>query len=229
MTSYFSAVDFGFRPIRPEDDSREFAPAGRSGFAIEPMDACPAPPSGFGWADDADARGAPGGCSNSDDDLTADGETLPDSTGFGARQREVHAALAAATKEASPPGPFHGSTLQELCEQYGWTASGTSATPANVWADVLHTLRAREAKHAASCPGWRLDPATARHMKYRATLIEWILEVCADFNFGPTTADLAVQYMVRSTPLPRLPPLSPVSPPSIAPSSDHLPPCLSLA
>ena len=34
-------------------------------------------------------------------------------------------------------------------------------------------------------------------MKYRTTLIEWVLEVCADFGFGPTTADLAVRYMVR--------------------------------
>ena len=34
-------------------------------------------------------------------------------------------------------------------------------------------------------------------MKYRTTLIEWILEVCADLGFGPTTADLAVRYMVR--------------------------------
>ena len=59
---------------------------------------------------------------------------------------------------------------------------------------MLETLRERERTKQR----WRLDPNTARHMKYRTTLIEWILEVCADFGFGPTTADLAVQYMVSS-------------------------------
>ena len=88
---------------------------------------------------------------------------------------------------------FLGSTLRELCDSYGALAAAAS-TPPSVWAEVLATLREREETKTS----WTLDPATARHMKYRATLIEWILEVCADFGFGPTTADLAVQYMVRT-------------------------------
>jgi hypothetical protein len=131
-----------------------------------------------------------------DEDLCfADAETLPDATGFGARQREInekeHGKYLEQT-ERSFPGPFLGTTLRELCDSYADVAA-QSATPTDVWADVVTTLRERERTACATV----LDPATARHMKYRATLIEWILEVCADFGFGPTTADLAVHYMVR--------------------------------
>jgi hypothetical protein len=131
-----------------------------------------------------------------DEDLCfADAETLPDATGFGARQREInekeHGKYLEQT-ERSFPGPFLGTTLRELCDSYADFAA-QSATPTDVWADVVTTLRERERTACATV----LDPATARHMKYRATLIEWILEVCADFGFGPTTADLAVHYMVR--------------------------------
>ena len=118
-----------------------------------------------------------------------------DATGFGARQREInekeHGKYLEQTERAFP-GPFLGTTLRELCDSYAEVAA-QSATPTDVWADVVTTLRERERTACATV----LDPATARHMKYRATLIEWILEVCADFGFGPTTADLAVQYMVR--------------------------------
>lgn len=199
MSSYFNnAVDFGFRPIRPETGAGGGAAAGVGYYdAMDcgvPMEACPPPPSGFGWSPERDG-GVGGGCSEDEELFTSDNEMLPDVTGFGARQRELNALQAhkaAARKEELQPGPFHGSTLLELCAQYGEMA-GTSATPCDVWADVLDTLREREKKKRGGC----LDPSTARHMKYRTTLIEWILEVCADFNFGPTTADLAVQYMVR--------------------------------
>ena len=42
-----------------------------------------------------------------------------------------------------------------------------------------------------------LDGATAHHAAYRAQLVEWILDVCAGERYGPTTADVAIGYMVR--------------------------------
>jgi hypothetical protein len=77
----------------------------------------------------------------------------------------------------------------------GAESCNPSATPGELWGEVLETLRSREVLKQDQ--RWRLDPDTARHIKYRGTLVEWILEVCTDFAFGPTTADLAVQYMVR--------------------------------
>jgi hypothetical protein len=205
MTSYFnSSVDFGFRPIRPEAAAQQadgYCEEAMMDFSQPAMDSCPPPPACFGWEPsrgDARSGSSPAPDIESDEELfTSDSESLPDASGFGLRAREQQhqqqqAAAAAKACEPSQPGPFHGSTLRELCAQYGEMA-GTSATPCGVWADVLDTLREREHKTQ-----WVLDPATARHMKYRTTLIEWILEVCADFDFGPTTADLAVQYMVSS-------------------------------
>lgn len=184
MATSFHAADFGFRPIRPEEGGMELD---------EPMDV------------GAESRDLPEPVSvnaeavldtaGEEDLCFADAETLPDATGFGARQREInekeHGKYLKQTERALP-GPFLGTTLRELCESYAEVAA-QSATPTDVWADVVTTLRERERTACATV----LDPSTARHMKYRATLIEWILEVCADFGFGPTTADLAVQYMVR--------------------------------
>ena len=190
MANMFGAVDFGFRPIRPEDESLASGPAISTATAMDcgfsPRgDVRPEPVDSADWLE-TDAL--------SDDDLfISDNETLPDATGFGARQRELNEAQAAKLAAEVTPAlrsPFRGSTLRELCERFG-DSCPTSATPCNVWCEVLETLRERERTKQR----WRLDPNTARHMKYRTTLIEWILEVCADFGFGPTTADLAVQYL----------------------------------
>ena len=184
MATAFHAADFGFRPIRPEEAVEE---------GDEDMDVgAETRDPREGVSVNAEAAMETAG----DEDLCfADAETLPDATGFGARQREInekeHGKYLEQT-ERSFPGPFLGTTLRELCDSYADVAA-QSATPTDVWADVVTTLRERERTACATV----LDPATARHMKYRATLIEWILEVCADFGFGPTTADLAVQYMVR--------------------------------
>jgi hypothetical protein len=183
MSATFGTVDFGFRPIRPEEDY--------SGMECGEED----PPHGSSFAH-PHASGATFRVAEdeADDLFISDTETIPDSTGFGARQRLINEQqrVAAAAAERAAPGPFLGSTLTELCESYGAIAAASS-TPCDVWAEVVTTLREREAAKRA----WVLDPTTARHMKYRTTLIEWVLEVCADFGFGPTTADLAVQYMVR--------------------------------
>ena len=184
MATAFHAADFGFRPIRPEEALEE---------GDEDMDVgADTRDPGEVVSVNAEAAMETAG----DEDLCfADAETLPDATGFGARQREInekeHGKYLEQT-ERSFPGPFLGTTLRELCDSYADFAA-QSATPTDVWADVVTTLRERERTACATV----LDPATARHMKYRATLIEWILEVCADFGFGPTTADLAVHYMVR--------------------------------
>ena len=187
MTTMLNAVDFAFRPIRPEEDySGMDCGDGEAGRCSAPAGAEVAGK----FRDYGDSAGF------DDDDLfISDGEKLPDVTGFGARQREINEQqrAAAAAAERAVPGPCLGSTLRELCDSYGALAAAAS-TPPSVWAEVLATLREREETKTS----WTLDPATARHMKYRATLIEWILEVCADFGFGPTTADLAVQYMVRT-------------------------------
>ena len=184
MATAFHAADFGFRPIRPEEALEE----GDEDMYVGADTRDP----GEVVSVNAEAAMETAG----DEDLCfADAETLPDATGFGARQREInekeHGKYLEQT-ERSFPGPFLGTTLRELCDSYADVAA-QSATPTDVWADVVTTLRERERTACATV----LDPATARHMKYRATLIEWILEVCADFGFGPTTADLAVHYMVR--------------------------------
>ena len=184
MATALYTVDFGFRPIRREEGGEE---------RDEHMDV---------GAETRDPRelvsvnvDAAMETAGEEDLCFADEETLPDATGFGARQREInekeHGKYLEQTERAFP-GPFLGTTLRELCDSYAEVAA-QSATPTDVWADVVTTLRERERTACAPV----LDPAPARHMKYRATLIEWILEVCADFGFGPTTADLAVQYMVR--------------------------------
>ena len=182
MATALPAVDFGFRPIRPEELGEE---------GDERMDV------GAQTRDPRVSVNAEAAMETADEEdlCFADEETLPDATGFGARQREInekeHGKYLEQTERALP-GPFLGTTLRELCDSYADVAA-KSATPTDVWADVVTTLRERERTAYATV----LDPATARHMKYRATLIEWILEVCADFGFGPTTADLAVHYMVR--------------------------------
>ena len=69
-------------------------------------------------------------------------ETLPDATGFGARQRELETIAAAKreeeTRAAHHGGPFLGSTLGELVERF---RAGSWATPSDVWVEVLESLR----------------------------------------------------------------------------------------
>ena len=128
-----------------------------------------------------------------DDDLfISDGE-LPDVTGFGARQREINEQQPRRRPRSARSRPFSGPRFASCATHT--VPRGRGARRRRV-AEVLATLREREET------SFDPDPATARHMKYRATLIEWILEVCADFGFGPTTADLAVQHgATRSRPI----------------------------
>ena len=180
---------FGFRPITEHDLCDEYVSGESMDYVGVGGDEHP---DRFDAGNDA----VPGDTDTDEDLFIAETETLVDTTGFGAKQREINERTNGKFREATErrlPGPFLGSTLHELCESFACATE--SATPTNVWADVVLALRAREV--SSTCNGAVLDPQTARHMKYRATLIEWILEVCADFGFGPTTADLAVQYMVR--------------------------------
>ena len=62
-----------------------------------------------------------------------------------------------------------------------------------VWEDVLLDLRRKEDEDAR----FVLDVNEARHLQFRVPLVEWILDVCAEAQFGPATADVAVEYMVR--------------------------------
>ena len=62
-----------------------------------------------------------------------------------------------------------------------------------VWEDVLLDLRRKEDEDAR----FVLDVNEARHLQFRVPLVEWILDVCAEAQFGPVTADVAVEYMVR--------------------------------
>jgi hypothetical protein len=133
MTSYFSAVDFGFRPIRPEEEEEQ--QCFESAMDCGPS---PPPPSSFAWNEPRVASSSFSPASGSDADLlTSDSETLPDASGFGARARGEHAAqaaeaaAAAATAGSSAPGPFRGSTLEELCAQYGRVLSENLQNPKN--------------------------------------------------------------------------------------------------
>lgn len=125
------------------------------------------------------AWGSPSG----DELCSEENDTLPNPMGYS----QIANDDACGASTCLPP--FRGSTLGELCLRY----SSSSASQGHLWEEVVEGLRAKEGARER----WRLDPSTARHMKYRPTLIEWVLEVCADFNFGPTTADLAVHYMDR--------------------------------
>ena len=82
MTTTINAVDFAFRPIRPEEDY--------SGMDCGDGEAgrCSAPAGG----EDAGTFRDYGDSAGFDDDdlFISDGETLPDATGFGARQREIN-------------------------------------------------------------------------------------------------------------------------------------------
>jgi len=182
-------MEIGFRPIQqPHEHWREphsSMAASQSSDDMMEVSACLGGSATTGtcgqYANSNSAWGSPSG----DELCSEENETLPDTMGFSRLNNEdayddVPAFLPA----------FHGSTLRELCHRY---AEDGSATQGHLWEEVVDGLRVKEGTRER----WRLDPSTARHMKYRPTLIEWVLEVCADFNFGPTTADLAVHYMDR--------------------------------
>ena len=82
MTTMLNAVDFAFRPIRPEEDySGMDCGDGEAGRCSAPAGAEVAGK----FRDYGDSAGF------DDDDLfISDGEKLPDVTGFGARQREIN-------------------------------------------------------------------------------------------------------------------------------------------
>jgi len=61
-----------------------------------------------------------------------------------------------------------------------------------IWEDVLLNLRLKECAQER----FVLDVHVARHLEFRIPLVEWILDVCAEAQFGPATADVAVEYMV---------------------------------
>lgn len=61
--------------------------------------------------------------------------------------------------------------------------------------DVAKGLLARERETHGS---FVFDARAAHHCAFRSQLVEWILDVCAGERFGPTTADVAIAYTVRS-------------------------------
>ena len=63
----------------------------------------------------------------------------------------------------------------------------------SVWEDALIDLRRKEEEDTR----FVLDTKEAKHLQFRVPLVEWILDVCAEAQFGPATADVAIEYMVR--------------------------------
>ena len=83
-----------------------------------------------------------------------------------------------------------GKTVRDLIERI---IEFSTEPQISVWEDVLLDLRRKEDEDAR----FVLDVNEARHLQFRVPLVEWILDVCAEAQFGPVTADVAVEYMVR--------------------------------
>ena len=83
-----------------------------------------------------------------------------------------------------------GKTVRDLIER---NLEFSTESQISVWEDVLIDLRRKEDEDAR----FVLDVNEARHLQFRVPLVEWILDVCAEAQFGPATADVAVEYMVR--------------------------------
>ena len=83
-----------------------------------------------------------------------------------------------------------GKTVRDLIERI---IEFSTEPQISVWEDVLLDLRRKEDEDAR----FVLDVNEARHLQFRVPLVEWILDVCAEAQFGPATADVAVEYMVR--------------------------------
>ena len=77
----------------------------------------------------------------------------------------------------------------------GKVTSMTDPDGAELHADVALGLLKRERETHGT---FVFDERRAHHAPYRARLVEWILDVCAGERYGPTTADVAIAYMVRS-------------------------------
>ena len=83
-----------------------------------------------------------------------------------------------------------GKTVRDLIERI---IEFSTEPQISVWEDVLLDLRRKEDEDAR----FVLDVNEARHLQFRVPLVEWILDVCAGERYGPTTADVAIGYMVR--------------------------------
>ena len=83
-----------------------------------------------------------------------------------------------------------GKTVRDLIERI---IEFSTEPQISVWEDVLLDLRRKEDEDTR----FVLDVNEARHLQFRVPLVEWILDVCAEAQFGPATADVAVEYMVR--------------------------------
>jgi len=85
-----------------------------------------------------------------------------------------------------------GKTVRDLIERI---VEFSTESQISVWEDVLLDLRRKEDDDAR----FILDVNDARHLQFRVPLVEWILDVCAEAQFGPATADVAVEYMVSES------------------------------
>jgi len=85
-----------------------------------------------------------------------------------------------------------GKTVRDLIERI---IEFSTESQISVWEDVLLDLRRKEDDDAR----FILDVNDARHLQFRVPLVEWILDVCAEAQFGPATADVAVEYMVSES------------------------------
>lgn len=86
-------------------------------------------------------------------------------------------------------------SVRAMVSLAGKVASLTDPDGADLHADVALGLLARERETHGSIV---FDERRAHHAPYRARLVEWILDVCAGERYGPTTADVAIAYTVRS-------------------------------
>lgn len=83
-----------------------------------------------------------------------------------------------------------GKTVRDLIER---NLEFSTESQISVWEDVLIDLRRKEEEDTR----FVLDTNEAKHLQFRVPLVEWILDVCAEAQFGPATADVAIEYMVR--------------------------------
>ena len=83
-----------------------------------------------------------------------------------------------------------GKTVRDLIER---NLEFSTESQISVWEDVLIDLRRKEEEDTR----FVLDTKEAKHLQFRVPLVEWILDVCAEAQFGPATADVAIEYMVR--------------------------------
>ena len=78
-----------------------------------------------------------------------------------------------------------GKTVRDLIER---NLEFSTESQISVWEDVLIDLRRKEEEDTR----FVLDTNEAKHLQFRVPLVEWILDVCAEAQFGPATADVAI-------------------------------------